>query len=126
MFRPVTVPYMKHSNPMSSNVILGSPTKDHKSGNSGLSCRPEFSSLVAEAENIPWSGSRPVLLLLATSLSAPGNPGTHWQRSQKNIIDISLNDFPRLVDFALAHKVSLFSINDLQGGTSRVTHSGWR
>jgi phosphoribosylamine--glycine ligase/phosphoribosylformylglycinamidine cyclo-ligase len=38
----------------------------------------------------------------------PGNPGTQQEPKTLNIIGISLNDFPRLVDFALAHKVCHF------------------
>lgn len=39
----------------------------------------------------------------------PGNPGTKQEPKTSNIIDIPLNDFPRLVDFSLAHKVCHFS-----------------
>ena len=68
----------------------------------------------------------------------PGNPGTQQEPNTSNIIDISLNDFPRLVDFALKHKVCVIfsqfdiflSIRNLQGGSrctwSRATPSGWR
>jgi phosphoribosylamine--glycine ligase/phosphoribosylformylglycinamidine cyclo-ligase len=38
----------------------------------------------------------------------PGNAGTQQEPKTSNITDIPLNDFPRLVDFALAHKVCLF------------------
>lgn len=37
----------------------------------------------------------------------PGNPGTQQEPKASNIDDISLNDFPRLVDFALEQKVNL-------------------
>ena len=35
----------------------------------------------------------------------PGNAGTYQEPKTSNIIDIPLNDFLRLVDFALVHKV---------------------
>ena len=38
----------------------------------------------------------------------PGNAGTQQEPKTTNIVDISLNDFPRLVDFALVHKVCHF------------------
>ena len=66
----------------------------------------------------------------------PGNPGTEQEPKTSNISDISLSDFPRLVDFALAHKVGPFFSStpfideNLQGGSrctrSRATPSGWR
>ena len=68
----------------------------------------------------------------------PGNAGTLQEPKTSNITDIPLNDFPRLVDFALAHKVCHFFFfnstpfidKNLQGGSrctrSRATPSGWR
>ena len=62
----------------------------------------------------------------------PGNPGTQQELKTLNIIDIPLNDsdFPRLVDFALAHKVWLFSIRHLLSikicKVGLLVHSGWR
>jgi phosphoribosylamine--glycine ligase/phosphoribosylformylglycinamidine cyclo-ligase len=38
----------------------------------------------------------------------PGNAGTQQEPKTSNINDISLDDFPRLVDFALEHKVGSF------------------
>jgi len=39
----------------------------------------------------------------------PGNAGTQQEPKTSNIDDISLDDFPRLVDFALKHRVCHFS-----------------
>jgi Phosphoribosylglycinamide synthetase, N domain len=39
----------------------------------------------------------------------PGNAGTPQEPKTSNINDISLDDFPRLVEFALEHKVCHFS-----------------
>jgi phosphoribosylamine--glycine ligase/phosphoribosylformylglycinamidine cyclo-ligase len=38
----------------------------------------------------------------------PGNAGTQLEPKTSNIIDISPNDFPQLVDFAVLHEVSHF------------------
>ena len=38
----------------------------------------------------------------------PGNAGTQQEPKTSNVNDISLDDFSRLVDFALEHKVCLF------------------